>query len=111
MPLYMQLADASRMPEMAFARCEFGNKYCKTIIAHVLVTDGQVQEMGDFERDGVTFPTAEIQIDFINPVDSDGDMFPTGNLIDILTVPNVGEFEATLINAGMPTIFICTSDF
>ena len=64
----------------------------------------------DFERDGVTFPTTEIQIDFINPVDSDGDMFPTGNLIDILTVPNVGEFEATLINAGMPTIFICASD-
>lgn len=106
----MQLADASRMPEMVFIRCEFGNKHCKTIIAHVLVTDGQVQEMGDFERDGVTFPTAEIQIDFINPVDSDGDMFPTGNLIDILTVLNVGEFEATLINAGMPTIFICASD-
>lgn len=71
---------------------------------------GKYKKWGDFERDGVTFPTAEIQIDFINPVDSDGDMFPTGNLIDILTVPNVGEFEAILINAGMPTIFICASD-
>ena len=60
--IYIQLADASRMPEMAFVRCEFGNKHCKTIIAHVLVTDGQVQEMGDFERDGVTFPTAEIRL-------------------------------------------------
>lgn len=70
----------------------------------------QMGKKRGFKRDGVTFPTAEIQIDFINPVDSDGDMFPTGNLIDILTVPNVGEFEATLINAGMPTIFICTSD-
>lgn len=108
--IYMQLADASRMPEMAFVRCEFGNKHCKTIIAHVLITDGQVQETGDFERDGVTFPTTEVWIDFINPVNSDGDMFPTGKLIDILTVPNVDEFEANLINAGMPTIFICASD-
>lgn len=80
------------------------------MISDVNYLFGQVQEMGNFERDGVTFPTTEVWIDFINPVNSDGDMFPTGKLIDILTVPNVGEFEAVLINAGIPTIFICASD-
>lgn len=72
------------------------------------ITD--IQETGNFERDGITFSTAEAQIDFINSVDSDGNVLPIGNLIDILTVPNVGEFEAVLINAGIPTIFICASD-
>lgn len=82
----------------------------KTIIAHVPITNGQVQETGDFELDGVTFPAAEVKIEFIDPVDADGDMFPTGNLIDRLAVPDVGEFEVTFINAGIPTIFLRASD-
>lgn len=80
----------------------------KTIIAHVPMRDGQVQEIGDFELDGVTFPAAEIQLEFLDPSD-DGDagaMFPTGNLVDLLEVPGVGSFEVTLINAGIPTIFL-----
>ena len=82
----------------------------KTIIAHVPMTNGQVQETGDFELDGVTFPAAEVKIEFIDPVDSDGDMFPTGNLTDTLDVPDVGSFEVTFINAGIPTIFLNASD-
>lgn len=83
----------------------------KTIVAHVPVTAGQVQETGDFELDGVTFPAAEIRLEFLDPADeSDGDgggaMFPTGNLVDELEVPGVGTFKATLINAGVPTIFV-----
>jgi probable AcnD-accessory protein PrpF len=78
----------------------------KTIIAHVPITDGQVQETGDFELDGVTFPAAEVQVEFVAPVDGDEAMFPTGNIIDDLHVPNVGDFKATMINAGIPTIFI-----
>lgn len=78
----------------------------KTIIVHVPICNGQVQEMGDFSLDGVTFPAAEIQVDFMDPADSNGSMFPTGNLIDDLNVPNVGVLNATLINAGIPTIFI-----
>lgn len=81
----------------------------KTIIAHVPVTNKQVQETGDFELDGVTFPAAEIVLEFLDPSDDDGEggsMFPTGNLIDDLDVPNLGTLKATMITAGIPTIFV-----
>jgi probable AcnD-accessory protein PrpF len=81
----------------------------KTIVAHVPMSGGQVQETGDFELDGVTFPAAEIVLEFLDPADDDGDggsMFPTGKLIDQLEVPGIGTLEATLINAGIPTVFV-----
>ncbi|TOH45369.1 2-methylaconitate cis-trans isomerase PrpF [Vibrio parahaemolyticus] len=78
----------------------------KTILVHVPIVNGFVQETGEFELDGVTFPAAEIQVDFVDPADGEGSMFPTGNLVDDLVVPNVGTFNATFINAGIPTIFI-----
>ena len=80
----------------------------KTIIAHVPVTGGEVQETGDFELDGVTFPAAEVRLDFLNPAEEGegGSMFPTGRLVDALEVPGVGTFQATMINAGIPTIFL-----
>ena len=85
----------------------------KTIIAHVPVSNGQVQETGDFELDGVTFPAAEIVLEFLDPSD-DGEegasMFPTGNLVDELEVPGVGTFPATLISAGIPTVFVNAAD-
>jgi probable AcnD-accessory protein PrpF len=85
----------------------------KTIIAHVPVTDGQVQETGDFELDGVTFPAAEIVLEFIDPSDEGeggGSMFPTGNLVDDLVVPGIGTFKATMITAGIPTVFVNAAD-
>jgi probable AcnD-accessory protein PrpF len=84
----------------------------KTIVAHVPVSNGEVQETGDFELDGVTFPAAEIQLEFLDPSDEGegGAMFPTGNLVDDLEVPGVGTFKATMINAGIPTIFLNAAD-
>ncbi len=85
----------------------------KTIIAHVPVTDGQVQETGDFELDGVTFPAAEIVLEFIDPSadgDGSGSLFPTGRLVDDLEVPGVGTFKATMITAGIPTVFVNAHD-
>jgi probable AcnD-accessory protein PrpF len=86
----------------------------KTIIAHVPMTAGAVQETGDFELDGVTFPAAEVQLEFLDPADDaegeGGAMFPTGHLVDTLEVPGVGTFDATLINAGIPTIFLNAAD-
>ena len=87
----------------------------KTIVAHVQVADGQVQETGDFDLDGVTFPAAEIQLEFLDPADEgegdgSGAMFPTGNLVDRLDVPGVGHFNVTMINAGVPTIFVDASE-
>ena len=85
----------------------------KTIIAHVPITNGQVQETGDFELDGVTFPAAEVQIEFLDPADDGEDggaMFPTGNVVDTLEVPEIGSFQVTLINAGIPTIFLNAED-
>ena len=82
----------------------------KTIVAHVPITNGEVQEIGDFELDGVTFPAAEVQIEFMDPADGEGAMFPTGNLVDELEVPGVGTLSATMINAGIPTIFINAED-
>lgn len=87
----------------------------KTIVAHVPVANGQVQETGDFELDGVTFPAAEVQLEFLDPAaegpdEGGGAMFPTGRLVDALEVPGVGTFGATLINAGIPTIFVNAGD-
>ena len=85
----------------------------KTIIAHVPITNGEVQETGDFELDGVTFPAAEIVLEFIDPSDDGeegGSMFPTGNLVDDLEVPGVGTFKATMITAGIPTVFVNAED-
>jgi len=85
----------------------------KTILAHVPVVDGQVQEIGDFELDGVTFPAAEIALEFLDPSDDEGEggsMFPTGNLVDTLDVPGVGRFQVTMITAGIPTIFLNAAD-
>ncbi|NYI00072.1 2-methylaconitate cis-trans isomerase PrpF [Cupriavidus plantarum] len=83
----------------------------KTIVSHVPITDGQVQETGDFELDGVTFPAAEVQLEFMDPAADEpdaggGSMFPTGNVVDDLEVPGVGTLKATMINAGIPTIFV-----
>jgi probable AcnD-accessory protein PrpF len=82
----------------------------KTIVAHVPITNGEVQETGDFELDGVTFPAAEVQLEFMDPAAEEegagGAMFPTGNLVDDLDVPGVGVLKATMINAGIPTIFL-----
>lgn len=86
----------------------------KTIVAQVPITNGEVQETGDFELDGVTFPAAEIQLAFLDPAaEEDGDggaMFPTGALIDVLEVPGEKPLPATLINAGIPTIFLNAED-
>jgi len=82
----------------------------KTIVAHIPITNGEVQETGDFELDGVTFPAAEVQIEFMDPADGEGAMFPTGNLVDELEVPGVGTLQATMINAGIPTIFVNAED-
>lgn len=86
----------------------------KTIVAHVPITDGAVQETGDFELDGVTFPAAEVQIEFIDPASDDGEeggaMFPTGRLVDTLDVPGLGRIEASLINVGIPTVFVRAAD-
>jgi len=81
----------------------------KTIVAHVPMTNGEVQETGDFELDGVTFPAAEIALEFLDPADEGEDggaMFPTGNLVDELVVPGAGTFKATMINAGVPAVFV-----
>ncbi|WP_233081151.1 2-methylaconitate cis-trans isomerase PrpF [Rheinheimera soli] len=106
------LVDASRIPANGKATVRIWQANIgKTIIAHVPMINGEVQESGDFELDGVTFPAAEVQLEFIDPAaDEDGEgggsMFPTGNLVDDLEVPGVGTLKATLINAGIPTIFI-----
>ncbi|CAH0251273.1 2-methyl-aconitate isomerase [Pseudomonas koreensis] len=109
------LVDASRIPRdgVAVVRVWQAN-IGKTIIAHVPITNGEVQETGDFELDGVTFPAAEVQVEFMDPAAEEegggGSMFPTGNLVDELEVPGVGTFKATMINAGIPTIFVNAED-
>jgi 2-methylaconitate isomerase len=109
------LVEASRIPKNGVCTVRIWQANIgKTIIAHVPVTDGAVQETGDFELDGVTFPAAEVQIEFLDPAADEGEgggaMFPTGNLVDKLDVPGLGTIDATLINAGIPTIFVNAAD-
>ncbi|SHI23350.1 2-methylaconitate cis-trans isomerase PrpF [Pollutimonas bauzanensis] len=109
------LVDASRIPQdgTAIVRIWQAN-IGKTIIAHVPITNGAVQETGDFELDGVTFPAAELRLEFMDPAAEEegagGSMFPTGNVADDLEVPGVGTLRATMINAGIPTIFVNATD-
>jgi probable AcnD-accessory protein PrpF len=105
------LIDASRVPDNGVAVVRIWQANIgKTIIAHVPMTNGAVQETGGFELDGVTFPAAEVQLEFMDPAAEEdgagGAMFPTGNLIDALDVPGIGTLTATMINAGIPTIFV-----
>ncbi|MCC2524798.1 2-methylaconitate cis-trans isomerase PrpF [Vibrio coralliilyticus] len=105
--IHAGLIPAERLPENGVVAVKVWQANIgKTIVIHVPICNGFVQETGDFELDGVTFPAAEIQVDFMHPAAGDGSMFPTGNLVDDLEVPEVGTFNATLINAGIPTIFI-----
>lgn len=101
------MVDADRIPDNGVCVVRIWQANIKkTIIAHVPITNGEVQETGDFELDGVTFPAAEVAVEFMDPADGEGSMFPTGNLVDDLDVPGVGTFKATMINAGIPTIFL-----
>jgi probable AcnD-accessory protein PrpF len=105
------LVDVERIPDNGTATVRIWQANIKkTIIARIPMTNGEVQETGGFELDGVTFPAAEVQIEFIDPADSDGAMFPTGNLVDELEVEGVGTLKATMINAGIPTIFLNAED-
>ncbi|WP_122364550.1 2-methylaconitate cis-trans isomerase PrpF, partial [Pseudomonas coronafaciens] len=109
------LVDPGRVPQDGIAVVRIWQvNISKTIIAHVPISKGEVQETGDFELDGVTFPAAEVQLEFLDPAADEegagGAMFPTGNLVDDLQVPGVGTLKATLINAGIPTIFVNAAD-
>ena len=112
--IHAGLVDPTRIPDNGIAVVRIWQANIgKTIIAHVPVTNGQVQETGDFELDGVTFPAAEIVLEFMDPSDDSdagGSMFPTGNLVDLLEVPGVGCFPATMISAGIPTVFVNAAD-
>ncbi|EPM72180.1 hypothetical protein A584_06472 [Pseudomonas syringae pv. theae ICMP 3923] len=109
------LLDAGRVPQNGVATVRIWQANIgKTIIAHVPISNGEVQETGDFELDGVTFPAAEVQLEFLDPAADEegtsGSMFPTGNLLDDLQVPGIGTLKATMINAGIPTIFVNAAD-
>lgn len=105
--IHAGLIDDDRIPENGIVTVRVWQvNIGKTILIHVPIVNGFVQETGEFDLDGVTFPAAEIQVDFVDPADAEGSMFPTGNLVDDLVVPDVGTFNATFINAGIPTIFI-----
>lgn len=109
------LVDPARVPKNGVATIRiWQTNISKTIVAHVPMTDGAVQETGDFELDGVTFPAAEVQLEFMDPAAEEegagGSMFPTGNVVDRLEVPGIGTFDATMINAGIPTIFVNAED-
>ncbi|MFZ3418842.1 2-methylaconitate cis-trans isomerase PrpF [Vibrio harveyi] len=105
--IHAGLIDQDRIPQNGIVTVRVWQvNIGKTILIHVPIVNGFVQETGAFELDGVTFPAAEIQVDFVDPADGEGSMFPSGNLVDDLVVPDVGTFNATFINAGIPTIFI-----
>jgi probable AcnD-accessory protein PrpF len=105
------LVNEKRIPQNGHATVRIWQANIqKTILAEVPITHGEVQETGDFELDGVTFPAAEVEVAFVNPVNGDEAMFPTGNLVDELDIPNIGKLKATMITAGIPTIFINAED-
>lgn len=112
--IHMGLIDAARIPQSGTATVRIWQANIgKTIVAHVPITDGAVQETGDFELDGVAFAAAEVQLEFIHPA-AEGALFPTGNVVDTLEVPASvvpgGALQVTMVNAGIPTIFVNAAD-
>lgn len=105
------LVDASRIPDNGIAVVRIWQvNIQKAIVAHIPITDGLVQETGNFELDGVTFPAAEVKIEFMDPADASEPLFPTGNKQDVLEVPDIGKLDVTMINAGIPTVFVRAAD-
>ena len=105
------LIDADRIPKDGIVTVRIWQvNIGKTIVAQVPITNGEVQETGDFELDGVTFPAAEVEIEFMDPADGEGSIFPTGNLVDDLEVPGLGTLKATIIYTCIPTIFVNADD-
>lgn len=105
------LIDPERVPENGHCEVRIWQANIgKTIVNQVPITNGEVQETGAFELDGVTFPAAEVPVDFMNPADGEGALFPTGHLVDDLEVPGIGVLQATMINSGIPTIFVNAAD-
>ena len=105
------LIDADKIPENGTATVNIWQANIqKTIVGQVPITNGEVQETGDFELDGVAFTAAEMQIEFLDIADGEDSMFPTGNLVDDLEVPGIKTLKATMINAGIPTIFLNAED-
>lgn len=105
------IVDKEKIPENGICTVRIWQKNIgKTIIAHVPIKNGEVLETGDFELDGVTFPAAEVVIEFLDPADGEGAMFPTGNVVDLLDIPDIGQIPATLINSGIPTVFVNAAD-
>lgn len=109
--IHMSLIEPARIPTNGSVSVKiWQTNIGKTIVAHVPIVNGQVQETGEFELDGVTFPAAEVPLEFIEPSAEDGAIFPSGNVVDSLDIPGVGRIHATLINAGIPTIFVNAQD-
>jgi len=109
--IHSGLIDCDRLPENGWTTVRVWQvNISKTILVHVPIRDGYVQETGEFELDGVTFPSAEIQVDFLAPSGGNGPMFPTGKLVDKLDVPGLRELNVTMIDAGIPTVFIDASE-
>ncbi|RTZ14518.1 2-methylaconitate cis-trans isomerase PrpF [Vibrio aquaticus] len=105
--IHAGLVNTEKIPENGIVEVKvWQQNISKTIVVHVPISNGVVQESGDFFLDGVAFPSAEIQVDFVQPGASDGAMFPTGNLIDSINIDGIGELEVTLIDAGIPTVFV-----
>ncbi|WP_404339955.1 2-methylaconitate cis-trans isomerase PrpF [Pseudoalteromonas mariniglutinosa] len=105
------LVESSRIPDNGVVTVRVWQANIeKTILVHVPITNGEVQETGDFELDGVTFPAAEVRLDFVDPADGEGALFPSGNLVDELDVAGIGVLKVTMINAGIPTIFVNAED-
>jgi len=105
------LVDPARVPDNGVCEVRVWQQNIgKTIVNRVPISQGQVQETGDFELDGVAFPAAEIPVEFVSPIDEGEPVFPTGNVTDELEVPGVGRFEVSMINAGIPTVFLRAAD-
>jgi len=83
----------------------------RLIIAHVPVRGGQPLEEGTFHLDGVPTPGAEIVVDFVDPGGSlTGALLPTGNVVDVLDVADVGRVRATLLDAATAMVFVHAAD-
>jgi 2-methylaconitate cis-trans-isomerase PrpF len=79
----------------------------KLLKAYVEVQAGKSKYTGDYAIDGVPGAGSKILLDFSETGGTlKGKLLPTGNPVDIISVPSVGEMEVSVVDAGNPTCFL-----
>jgi 2-methylaconitate cis-trans-isomerase PrpF len=89
----------------------FNTNTNKIIHSTFALEQGLARYDGEFVIPGVSGTGAPIRLDFVQPGGaSTGALLPTGNTVDRLDVPGLGEIDASLVDAANAAVFVRARD-